>query len=221
MLLNTYTYSKELNKTIKSVADTVYDNKIFIAIADGQITGKGEPASTPQILGRILGYENDDDEVKLNNTFHKYTSVGDITDNYVQIHYGTTVKGLKYLVIEKVGTENEVDLPRAGNRGKRDSLVIIMGLLNRVHYGKDLTSLDIAIIDTLDYLQIPIDDVEYLLTIDADTRVSKQSISYMVSAMKEEDDILALCGDTKVDNKTESWVTGLQVFEYFQSHQMK
>lgn len=219
MLLNTYTYSKELNKTIKSVADTVYDNKIFIAIADGQITGKGEPASTPQILGRILGYEND--EVELNNTFHKYTSVGDITDNYAQIHYGTTVKGLKYLVIEKVGTENEVDLPRAGNRGKRDSLVIIMGLLNRVHYGKDLTSLDIAVIDALDYLQIPIDDAEYLLTIDADTRVSKQSISYMVSAMKEEDDILALCGDTKVDNKTESWVTGLRVFEYFQSHQMK
>ena len=54
-----YIYSKELNKTIKSVTDTTYpdDNKCLIAIADGQITGKGEPASTPQILGRIWIWE--------------------------------------------------------------------------------------------------------------------------------------------------------------------
>ena len=216
------TYSKELNKTIKSVTDTTYpaDNKVFIAIADGQITGRGEPASTPQILGHILGYEND--KVESHNTVHKYKSVGTITDNYAQIHYGTTAaKGLKYLVIEKVGTNNERDSPRAGNRGKRDSLVIMMGLLNRIHYGKDLTSLDIAIVDALDYLQVSIDDVEHLLAIDADTRISKMSISYMVAAMKDEDDILALCGETKVDNKTQSWVTGLQVFEYYQSHHMK
>ncbi len=214
-------HSKELNKTIKSVADTTYpnENKVFIAIADGQISGKGEPASTPQILGCILGYDIHESESQ--NTFHKYKSVGTITDNYAQVHYGTTTKGLKYLVIEKVGTNNERDSPRAGNRGKRDSLVIMMGLLNRLHYGKDLTSLDIAIIDALEYLQVSVDDVEHLLAIDADTRISKESISYMVAAMKDEDDILALCGETKVENKTQSWVTGLQVFEYYQSHHMK
>ena len=162
----------------------------MIAIADGQITGRGEPASTPQILGRILGYESD--EVESHNTFHKYTSVGTITENYAQLHYGTSAKGLKYLVIEKVGTSEELDSPRAGNRGKRDSLVIIMGLLNRVHYGKKLQLLDIAIIDALDYLQISIDRTHYLLAIDADTRISKESISYMSAAMKEDDDILAL-----------------------------
>ena len=212
-------YSKELNKTIKSVADTTYpvENKVFIAIADGQITGKGEPASTPEILSCILGYDNAESQ----NTFHNYKSVGSITDNYAQVHYGTSNKGLKYLVIEKVRTKNERDSPRAGNRGKRDSLVIMMGLLNRIHYGKDLTSLDIAIIDALEYLQVSVDDVEHLLAIDADTRISKESISYMVAAMKKEDDILALCGETKVENKTQSWVTGLQVFEYYQSHHMK
>jgi cellulose synthase/poly-beta-1,6-N-acetylglucosamine synthase-like glycosyltransferase len=65
------------------------------------------------------------------------------------------------------------------------------------------------------------DDMRLLMTIDADTRVEEKSITHMVYAMNQQDNILALCGETKVDNKWQSWVTMIQVFEYYNNHHMK
>ncbi len=33
--------------------------------------------------------------------------------------------------------------------------------------------------------------------------------------MNKNEQVLALCGETKVDNKAQSWVTMIQVFEYY------
>eukprot|EP00984_Skeletonema_dohrnii_P035690 scaffold35775_cov194-Skeletonema_dohrnii-CCMP3373.AAC.1 len=43
----------------------------------------------------------------------------------------------------------------------------------------------------------------------------------MTYSMNKNDRILALCGETKVDNKSQSWVTSIQVFEYYTNHHMK
>ena len=39
--------------------------------------------------------------------------------------------------------------------------------------------------------------------------------------MDKKEKVLALCGETKVDNKASSWVTMIQVFEYYNSHHLK
>jgi chitin synthase len=43
----------------------------------------------------------------------------------------------------------------------------------------------------------------------------------MVFGMDKKEKVLALCGETKVDNKASSWVTMIQVFEYYNSHHLK
>lgn len=42
----------------------------------------------------------------------------------------------------------------------------------------------------------------------------------MIAAMAHDHDIMGLCGETKIANKTDSWVTMIQVFEYYISHHM-
>ena len=91
--------------------------------------------------------------------------------------------------------------------------LIIAGLLNRIHHGRELCELDSAISRALDSLRLPASDIQYLMTIDADTRVHEDSINHMVRTMNKNKKILALCGETRVDNKAQSWVTMIQVFE--------
>jgi hypothetical protein len=124
-------------------------------------------------------------------------------------------------VLVKCGAQSEQGSPRAGNRGKRDSQLLFSGLLNRFHHGRKLNELDKAIKNALDHLQLPLDQVRYLMAIDADTRVDRESISHMTYSMNKNDQILALCGETKVDNKSQTWVTMIQVFEYYTNHHMK
>lgn len=42
----------------------------------------------------------------------------------------------------------------------------------------------------------------------------------MVQAMKNDDQIMGLCGETRIANKTSSWVSAIQVFEYYISHHL-
>jgi len=212
---------RELRKTIDSVMDTSYpdDNKVLLVVADGNITGKGERMSTPETLSKILGYKMDPSD-----RMYNCKSIGDLTENRAKIYYGISKdagKELKYIVIIKCGLPCERDSARAGNRGKRDSQLLFSGLLNRFHHGRELNDLDEAIKNALDHMQLPLDEVRYLMAIDADTRVDRESLSHMTYSMNKNDHILALCGETKVDNKAQSWVTMIQVFEYYTNHHMK
>ncbi len=212
---------KELRKTIDSVMDTTYpvDNKVLLVIADGIVTGKGEKMSTPETLAKILQYKHTD-----RDRLYDYNSIGEIPTNRAKIHYGTYVdcgRALKYIVLTKCGLPSESGSSRAGNRGKRDSQLLVQGLLNRFHHGRILTNLEIAIKYALDNLQLPLDEIQYLMAIDADTRIDRESISHMTYSMNKNDRILALCGETKVDNKWQTWVTMMQVFEYYTNHHMK
>jgi chitin synthase len=42
----------------------------------------------------------------------------------------------------------------------------------------------------------------------------------MVSAMVKDDNVMGLCGETKIANKKSSWVSMIQVFEYYISHHL-
>jgi chitin synthase len=214
----------ELRKTIKSVLNTTYpdENKVLFMVADGLVTGNGEDMSTPEHLANILGFDIDEFE---DDTF-EYDCIGVThTKNRARVYHGILQKGhkfLKYIVVVKCGLPAEATTSaKPGNRGKRDSQLVIMGYYNRIHYGRELTELDSAIQRAMVDLNLQADMVRFLMAIDADTRVDTMSITHMVYGMDKKEKVLALCGETKVDNKSSSWVTMIQVFEYYNSHHLK
>lgn len=213
----------ELIKTLDSVLATTYpeENKVVFIIADGVVTGAGQDLSTPEHLAEILGFEMDPE----NDELYSYGSIGLLTSNRARVYHGyyeLEDKSLKYLVVVKHGLPMEqTGSAKPGNRGKRDSQLIIMGYFNRVYHGRELTELDAAIEDALIDLNMQSDDMRLLMTIDADTRVDELSITHMTYTMNQNERILAVCGETKVDNKWQSWVTMMQVFEYYNNHHMK
>ena len=59
-------------------------------------------------------------------------------------------------------------------------------------------------------LNLQADTVRFLMAIDADARVDAMSITHMVYGTdkeEKEEKVLALRGETKVDNKASSWGT--------------
>ncbi|KAL3767888.1 hypothetical protein ACHAW5_010131 [Stephanodiscus triporus] len=213
----------ELRKTIKSVLNTTYpdENKVLFVVADGIVTGNGEDMSTPEHLANILGFDIDEFE---DDTF-EYDCIGvTLMKNRARVYHGILQKGhkfLKYIVVVKCGLPAEATSSKPGNRGKRDSQLITIGYFNRIHYGRELTELDSAIQRAMVDLNLQADMVRFLMAIDADTRVDTMSVTHMVYGMDKKEKVLALCGETKVDNKASSWVTMIQVFEYYNSHHLK
>lgn len=55
---------------------------------------------------------------------------------------------------------------------------------------------------------------------DADTKIFPDSLTFMVAAMAKDNEVMGLCGETKIANKKSSWVTMIQVFEYYISHHL-
>lgn len=82
---------KELRKTIDSIMDTSYpdSNKVLVVVADGDITGKGETKSTPEVISSILQYHRSPQD-----TMYDCTSVGpdERSHNRAKVYYGTKKK---------------------------------------------------------------------------------------------------------------------------------
>jgi chitin synthase len=56
--------------------------------------------------------------------------------------------------------------------------------------------------------------------VDADTKVYPDSLRLLVNCMCNDPLIMGLCGETRIANKRELWVTAIQVFEYYISHHL-
>ena len=80
-----------------------------------------------------------------------------------------------YVVVVKVGKPSETLRP--GNRGKRDSQVMLLNYLNRVHFDAPMSPLELEIYHQMRNV-IGIDPAfyEYIFQVDADT-VSPQQIA--------------------------------------------
>ncbi|KAJ1718913.1 hypothetical protein LPJ53_006219, partial [Coemansia erecta] len=124
-----------------------------------------------------------------------------------------------YLVIAKIGKPTEKLRP--GNRGKRDSQMLLLHFLNRVHFEAPMSSLDLEIYHQMkDVIGIHPSLYEYLLMVDADTEVVPDSLTRLVACMVHEAKVIGICGETQLTNEVFSWTTMIQVYEYFISHHM-
>ncbi|KAJ3130813.1 Chitin synthase, class 3 [Physocladia obscura] len=129
------------------------------------------------------------------------------------------------ILIVKVGNEEERNpkkpAAKPGNRGKRDSQVLLMNFLAKVMFDDRMTELEFDIFFKLFTITgVNPEKYEALLMVDADTRVFPDSLSHMIACLLKDDRVMGLCGETKISNKWDSWVTMIQVFEYYISHHM-
>ncbi|KAH6561991.1 hypothetical protein BASA62_009446 [Batrachochytrium salamandrivorans] len=210
-----------LKKTIDSIACTQYDDrhKLLFIVCDGMIIGAGNDRPTPRIVLDILGVDPDVDPES-----HSFQSlgVGLREHNMGKIFSGLyDVQGrlVPFIVVVKTGTPLERNRP--GNRGKRDSQLVLMRFLNRVHFNAPLAPLEIELMRHMKHI-IGVDPAlyEYVLMVDADTMVFPDSLNLLISSMIVDGKIVGICGETRLSNEQASWVTMIQVYEYYISHHL-
>ncbi|KAM3452848.1 hypothetical protein MY3296_004264 [Beauveria thailandica] len=219
-----YTEGEEsLRKALDSLTALQYDNKrkLICVVCDGVLTGQGNDRPTPKIILDILGVDPKVDPPAL-----AFKSVGAGSE---QLNYGKVYSGLyefegnvvPYIVVVKVGKENEQAGAKPGNRGKRDSQILLMSFLNRVHHRSPMNPLELEMFHQINNI-IGVDPelYEYLLMVDADTAVAEDSLNRLVSACAHNAKIAGICGETSLQNDEKSWWTMIQVYEYFISHHL-
>ncbi|CCD22878.1 chitin synthase CHS3 NDAI_0A07240 [Naumovozyma dairenensis CBS 421] len=220
-----------LRTTLDSLSTTDYPNshKLLMVVCDGLIKGSGNDLSTPEItLGMMEDFVTEPEDVKpysyvavasgtkRHNMAKIYAGFYKFNDNTVPIEKQQRVP---MITIVKCGTPAEQGSPKPGNRGKRDSQVILMSFLQKVTFDERMTELEFQLLRNIWSLTgLMSDFYETVLMVDADTKVFPDSLTHMVAEMVKDPTVMGLCGETKIANKAESWVTAIQVFEYYISH---
>ncbi|EOA86372.1 Chitin synthase [Exserohilum turcicum] len=234
-LVTAYSEGPEgLRTTLDSIATTDYPNshKLILVICDGMIKGHGEDMTTPEVC---LGMMKDHAVLPHEVQAYSYVAVasGSKRHNMAKIYsgfydYGETTRipiekqqRVPMMLVVKSGTPDEAKKSKPGNRGKRDSQIILMSFLQKVMFDERMTELEFEMFNGIWKITgISPDFYEIVLMVDADTKVFPDSLTHMISAMVKDPDIMGLCGETKIANKRDSWVSMIQVFEYFISHHM-
>ncbi|KAF2747836.1 glycosyltransferase family 2 protein [Sporormia fimetaria CBS 119925] len=213
----------QLRKGLDSLTALDYDNKrkLICVICDGMIVGGGNDRPTPKIVLDILGVDPKVDPPAL-----AFRSVGEGGN---QLNYGKVYSGLyefegnvvPYIVVVKVGRDSEQTKAKPGNRGKRDSQVLLMSFLNRVHHRSPMNPLELEMFNQIhNIIGVDPELYEYLLMVDADTMVKPDALTRLVAACAGDSKIAGICGETSLENEDKSWWTMIQVYEYYISHHL-
>ncbi|KAL8293373.1 hypothetical protein RQP46_000074 [Phenoliferia psychrophenolica] len=205
-----------LRNCIDSLAKLNYDDKrkLLFLICDGMIVGAGNDKPTPRIVLDILGADPTIDPEPLS-----FLSIGEgkKQHNMAKIYSGLHEAGghiVPYIVVVKVGNPSERSRP--GNRGKRDSQMLLMRFLNRVHFDAPMTPAELEMYHQIkNVIGVNPSFYEYLLMVDADTVVEQHGLNYVVGAFVQDRKLLGSCGETSISNAKASLTTMMQVYEYW------
>jgi cellulose synthase/poly-beta-1,6-N-acetylglucosamine synthase-like glycosyltransferase len=217
-----------IRNTINSIIKSKYnkDNLLLLIVVDGIIKNSGSYTDVI-VLNNIFKnrkYIKHTNENKLRKKLHSYK------DNEINIYSGKynfdndSDDTINYSVVVKFGTSDEILSMKPGNRGKKDSQLIIYDIVNFICEGY----MDV---DTANYYSLytlvnkiqkdindDLDDYEYMLIVDCDTEIEKNSLNYLLNHLKQNKKCIAVCGQTIVKNSNDNFITHIQAFEYFISH---
>lgn len=222
---------KSLEFTFNSIATADFDDtkKLMVVIIDGIIRGAGNNNRPTHdiVLDILMGGEEEANVAKADArppmTFHSVED-GRKAENKGQIFSGVyNVKGhsLPYIVLVKTGNDTEKDKNKPGNRGKRDSQILLMRFLHNIYARNTLTEFEYAMYHEMkDVLGVSPEMYEFMLMVDADTAISEESMNKLVYHMIKDENISGLSGETLVANENESWAARIQPYEYFISHHL-
>ncbi|KAI8939813.1 hypothetical protein NX059_003551 [Plenodomus lindquistii] len=211
-----------LRKTIDSCVDSSYEKKrkVLFIVADGTVAATGQKPTYKILLEDIFSDHRKDVEIGIQNLSHSYTSYdGDGHSENRAFTATGFYRDTPYVLVIKVGREDEQELPKPGNRGKRDSQLVTYNFFHYVNYRKMWTPL----FENLEFkmrthLNIDAREALYMLAIDCDTQVDKTGVSYLVDRLQRDHRLLGVCGYTGVGNGMDSFVACSQVFEYWLTH---
>ncbi|KAJ7261281.1 chitin synthase-domain-containing protein [Mycena haematopus] len=222
-----------LRTTLDSLATTDYPNshKLILVIADGMVRGAGNDQTTPEI---VLGMMHELVVPAAEVEAHSYVAIADghKRHNMARVYAGyylyddATIERSKQqrvpiVLVAKCGNPLEAGESKPGNRGKRDSQIVLMAFLQKVMFDERMTTFEYEFFNSMWRVTgVAPDRYELVLCVDADTKVFPDSLTRMVSCMVCDEEIMGLCGETKIANKAETFVTMMQVFEYYISHHM-
>lgn len=208
-----------LKASIDSVSNLDYDSKkkVLVLISDGYVIGKGNNAPTPELLMNLLGITRSYKSF----AYESISSDGN-SMNRAEIYFGqynNQSTCLPFILIIKVGSfKDPADL---GNRGKRDSQLILIKFLSKIFYNQPLCPLEIELYQgILQSLNIDPNIIEFILMIDADTEVFPDALTGLIACCIHDSKTIGICGETRIKNEKATWITMIQVYEYFISHHM-
>jgi chitin synthase len=213
---------------LKSTLDSLclqnynYDYKLIVVIADGIIKGSDNDKNTPDILLDLIEV---DTTFPIDPMDYIALSSGSNRHNRAKVFpgiYKVENKATRVILIVKCGNPSEINTPKPGNRGKRDSQVILMGFFQKILYKDRMSGMDYDLYRKMRHLMPHINPEEFecILMVDADTIVRPDGLRHMVKVFDTDSKVMGICGETKIVNKCESWVTMIQVFEYYISHHL-
>lgn len=223
-LVTAYSESVEgLRTTIDSLATTDYPNshKLILVIADGMVKGAGNTLTTPDIVLSMMtelivpkeevephSYVAIADGHKRHNMAKVYAGFYEYDDNTVE---KSKQQRVPIVLVAKCGNPLEAADAKPGNRGKRDSQIVLMAFLQKVMFDERMTTMEYEFFNSIWRVTgVSPDKYEMVLCVDADTKVFPDSLTRMVSCMVHDEEIMGLCGETKIANKAETWVTMIQ-----------
>lgn len=224
LLVTAYSESVEgLRTTLDSLATTDYPNshKVLLVIADGMVKGSGNSLTTPEIalsMMKELVVVSDDVEALSYVAIadgHKRHNRAKVFAGFYEYDNNTVEKSkqqrVPMMLVAKVGNAAEARDAKPGNRGKRDSQVLLMGFLQKVMFDERMSAFEYEFFNSMwRCTGVSPDRFEMVLCVDADTKVFPDSVSRMISCMVHDPEIMGLCGETKIANKAETWVTMIQ-----------
>ena len=239
---------------IVSQSGVLPQDMLMIFVCDGQVRGHGCANTTTEILSDILNMQDtgmemtfEYDDILPEEETTASASFCESTDRHPDIEAGEPLPGdgnirrnrakvlsclysasmIPAMVISKTGYigEKQASPHRTGNRGKRDSQILLFQFLNKMLLRRNTSysSLEKEIhrhITTRLCVQDPAGLYEFLLMVDADTRVMPMALHRLLGYMIHDTQITGICGETEIENAGQSWVTMIQVYEYYISHHL-
>ncbi|KAJ3366584.1 hypothetical protein GGF31_008005 [Allomyces arbusculus] len=208
-----------LRKTIDSCVDSEYpeDRKLLFIVVDGIIKGSANSKPTHEILLHDVLFHKSDPEEPATECLYLSASESGITNNAARVYSGF-YRSVPYVVVVKTGLVTERTSAKPGNRGKRDSQLIVYKFFHYVNYSSYGSQLFAKIEHQFLRLGLKAKDAKYVLVADADTKIAPDGLSILVDRMERDPTLLGTCGETCVENKFDSFVAAGQTFEYWLTH---
>lgn len=211
-----------LRKTIESCVQSSYEKKrkLLFIVADGTVPSVGGQKPTYKILLEDIFDHTEDLEAGMKNQAQTYTSFDSQGSSKNQAFACTGhFRGVPYVIVVKIGRDDEQDSPAPGNRGKRDSQLLAYNFFHYVNYRRFWNPL----FENIEFqmricLNIDARDAMHMLAIDCDTEVDRTGISYLVDRLQKDPKLVGVCGYTGPGNGMRSFIASSQVFEYWLTH---
>ncbi|KAI8381288.1 chitin synthase-domain-containing protein [Radiomyces spectabilis] len=216
--------SDTVKRAIDTLARTNYDDgkKLLLFVCDGVVKNPQDTKESYLCILEALGYSSTEQPVP-----QAYLSLGQDRRkvNYAKVYAGYYETGrnrVPFMMIVKIGAvrERNSSTRPPGNRGKRDSMALVLGFLERcmnlAHHR--MTPLEYELFNQC-YNILGIDPrvFKYLLVTDADLQLQADVVQRLVSRLERDRLMLAVSGHVRPANPEKNFVTMLQIFPIYQT----